>query len=199
MLGCHQLSSSGASTGMKLRTLAISAVSVVALSAVLYTLVMARSPIRLESTGVPLRQSMLGRRIPEFSVTDVTGRTFSVPAKGTMITVVNLWATWCNPCVHEMPRFQNEIANRFGSNVLIVAIAGGELPETILRFNASRGLTFPLVADRGRLVTNLFARGGIPITYVLDQRGVVLHEAAGADAFDSIPPAIEKTLRDAGR
>ncbi len=184
--------------GMKLRTLATSAVSVLALAATAYTFVLARSPMRLEPSGVPLRQSMLGKRVLHFSVTDVSGRTFSVPAKGTpKLTVVNLWATWCKPCVHEMPRFQNEIANRFSSDVLILAIAGGELPETILKFNATRGLTFPLIADRGRSVSNLFPRGGIPITYVLDERGVVIHEAAGGDAFDSIPPAIEKALRNA--
>jgi len=183
--------------GMKLRTLVISALSIVALAATVYMFVVARSPMRLEAPGVPLKQSLMGKQVPPFSVTDVSGKTFSVPAKGTKITVVNLWATWCKPCVHEMPRFQNEIANRFTSDVLILAIAGGELPETIQKFNAGRGLTFPLVADRGRSVTNLFPRGGIPITYVLDQRGVVIHEAAGAAAFDSIAPAIEKALRDA--
>lgn len=96
--------------------------------------------------------------------------------------VINFWATWCPPCVEEMPlldRFYQENKLK-GWQILGIAI---DQPSSVRRFQAQFPVTYPLVLgglqgnEFGRLLGN--EQGSLPYTLVLDRKGQVFQRKLG--------------------
>jgi cytochrome c biogenesis protein CcmG/thiol:disulfide interchange protein DsbE len=89
------------------------------------------------------------------------------------VVVLNVWASWCPPCIDELPllqRTQRRIENR-GATVLGVNYK--DLPEDALRLVRRFRLTFPHLRDRDGAYAEDFAVLGIPETFVIDRRGQI--------------------------
>lgn len=93
------------------------------------------------------------------------------------ITIVNLWATWCPPCVAEMPslqklydRYENQLAFYFISN---------EKPEKLKQFLKSKNYNLPVYLPASNYPKE-FDSNSLPTTYVLDQDGNIIIEEVGA-------------------
>ena len=103
--------------------------------------------------------------------------------------VLNFWATWCPPCIQEMPeldRFQREFAGQ-GWAVLGLAIdAAAPVREFLVRAPVSYaiGLAGAPGIDLSRRLGN--ATGALPYTVVLDKRGQILHHKLGQTSFDEL-------------
>jgi peroxiredoxin len=141
-------------------------------------------------------ENLVGRRIPAFPVADHNGQ--PVPTTG-RVAVVNIWATWCQPCVAELPRIEREIWQRFRPHVTVIAIAREESAAKIRDFNRNRNLTFSLVADPEGTLTRQF--GGddvIPRTYVIDRSGAVVHQviAYNEREFGSLVSVVERAVAE---
>ncbi len=141
----------------------------------------ARAPGASESNDGPAQRA--AREIYALTLDDADGRAQALAQwKGTVL-VVNFWATWCTPCVAEMPdldRLQQEYA---GKNVAIVGI-GTENQAKVRQFRDRMGLRLPLLA--GGYDSLALARafgdvqGVLPYTVLLSAQGVVLHSQTGA-------------------
>lgn len=128
-------------------------------------------------------------RISEASVLEVGGQAKSFhskltnlgfPADGAKITVVNFFATWCGPCITEMPHLQR-IADGFADrkDVVFVVVGRGESQETLDAFASKNEYRLPFVADEDESIYLEFAKTIIPRTYVLDQTGTIRFEIIG--------------------
>jgi thiol-disulfide isomerase/thioredoxin len=103
--------------------------------------------------------------------------------------VINFWATWCTPCVHEMPelnRFHQAYAAK-GWQVLGVAI---DKAEPVRSFLTRIPVGFPVVLagpDGTDLLRELGnAQGGLPFSVVIDARGSITHRKLGETHFDEL-------------
>lgn len=103
--------------------------------------------------------------------------------------VLNFWATWCPPCIREMPeidRFQREFATR-GWQVLGLAI---DRPQPVREFLARTpvGYTIAMAGLDGTELTRRLgnASGGLPFTVVFDREGLVAHRKLGETSFDEL-------------
>ncbi len=112
------------------------------------------------------------------------------------ITVVNFWGTWCNPCVAELPHFE-EIAGNY--DVEIVAIHSVEnnrdMPDFIKERYPDSPLTFAYdeKAESGYMDKNYGLLGGqgyYPYTLVLDSEGVIVHIQDGAMSYEQLEEII---------
>ena len=93
--------------------------------------------------------------------------------------LLNFWATWCSPCLKEMPDFE-EVYQQIGQEKLVVlAIGMGEDTLKISKFTEKYGFSYPLVADPKMEITNLYGVKNIPVTYLIDPEGLVLGRALG--------------------
>ncbi len=98
------------------------------------------------------------------------------PLNGTALArntplVVEFWATWCGPCVEQIPRW-NSLAQRFKGKIQFVAITA-EDPDTVAEFLKKRPMEGWLALDLDGTVHQDYGVEGIPRTFLLDARGVV--------------------------
>jgi cytochrome c biogenesis protein CcmG, thiol:disulfide interchange protein DsbE len=115
------------------------------------------------------------------------------------VVVLNIWATWCGPCIHEMPEL-NRLQAAYGQRGLMVVTLSDESPETILDFERDLPLaSLSVYTDAPRRVPEPFRRGfnGRPSTYIIDRDGIIRHFLLGAHTFEEFERIIEPYLYEA--
>ncbi|MGQ9927892.1 MAG: TlpA family protein disulfide reductase [Chloroflexaceae bacterium] len=113
-----------------------------------------------------------GDPAPDFSYTLPDGMTVRLSdLRGTPV-VLNFWASWCLPCVEEMPILQAAYAAAEGK-LVVLAVNRNELPAAIARFTASTPVTFPLIANIGGDIGDRYAVNSLPVTYFIRRDGTI--------------------------
>lgn len=111
--------------------------------------------------------------------------------------VLNLWGTWCPPCVREIPHLvdlQDEIEPR-GGTVIGLAVASGS-PEQIRRFLQRFSVDYPVwTAGTGEVVER-FQATGFPTTYIVDRRGIIRERFLGPQSAARLLEALEPYLAE---
>ena len=119
-----------------------------------------------------------GQAAPEFKVTTLDGKSFDLKDAKGKVVLVNFFATWCGPCMQEMPHLQEEIWHRFkGTNFTMVAIDRGETEEVVKAFQKKHAFEFPIACDTNKTVYAKFATKFIPRNFLVDSKGVVIYQA----------------------
>ena len=114
--------------------------------------------------------------LPEIGPTGALGERFALAATRGKITVLDFWATWCNPCVASMPRLEK--LARSHPDVAVLAINTGDPVAARALFNA-RGYAMKLLHDDGD-VSQRYGASAIPYTVIIDRRGLVHQVVRGA-------------------
>jgi thiol-disulfide isomerase/thioredoxin len=101
--------------------------------------------------------------------------------KGQVI-VVNLWATWCPPCVAEMPSFQ-KLYNAYGDKVIFLFVANDE-PERVKKFLTDNEYEIPVFFQMSSAPKEM-SSNSLPTTYVIDRKGTIVASKVGAADWNS--------------
>ena len=121
---------------------------------------------------------------PDVTLTDLDGKSVSLKSFRGKVVLVNFWATWCIPCLFEMPEFEQlyQAYKGKGFEVLAVSVDQGD-PEVVRRYVVDRKLTYPVFHDpQGHLVL-AFRLPGFPATYLLGSDGALLGVLVGPRAW----------------
>jgi thiol-disulfide isomerase/thioredoxin len=110
--------------------------------------------------------------------------------KGT-VTFISYWATWCPPCIAELPSIQ-KLYDAYGDRVQFLLITN-ETPEVVQRFLDQKNYDLPVVFPRMQPPKALFERS-IPTNYLIGQSGSILIKEKGASNWNS--PSIRKVLEE---
>lgn len=129
-----------------------------------------------------LRPGDVARTGERFDLTarDLEGRPRTVGelAAG-RVTLVDVWATWCNPCRDALPAWQR-LKERHGDRLAVVAISIDEDRRQVPKFLARTPVTFPILWDRGgREALSRLALERVPTVLILDEEGRVRHVHEG--------------------
>jgi thiol-disulfide isomerase/thioredoxin len=98
------------------------------------------------------------------------------------VVLVNLWATWCPPCVAEMPSLQ-KLYDVYGDKVDFYFVSS-EAPLTIEKFIQKKGYTFPVFIETQSPPKDLLTQT-IPTTYLISKEGRIIIHETGAANWDS--------------
>lgn len=101
--------------------------------------------------------------------------------------VLNFWATWCAPCVAEMPALDRLQGRLGGSGIRVLPLSGDREGAPVVRaFYAKNGVGhLPVAIDRGLKAARAFKVGGLPTTVLIDARGRERGRLTGAAKWDS--------------
>ncbi len=98
---------------------------------------------------------------------------------------VNIWATWCGPCVEEMPAIGRLYAQLHDQGVGFLVVSE-EDEDTVRKFVAEQNLAFPVYISSESLPSEL-ETSGIPATFILDGAGTIVFKRTGAAEWDAEP------------
>ena len=129
--------------------------------------------------------ALVGRPAPDFALPRVDGPEMRLADLRGRVVLLNVWATWCEPCKVEMPLLQR-LAQEHPDQVVVLGVNYGEDPAKVQAFAAAYGLTFPLLLDPEHEVVRLYGVRGLPTTVVIDPEGIVRAVHLGALSEDDL-------------
>jgi len=122
----------------------------------------------------------IGKPLADFTLPDLQGRLVQLAALRGKVVFVNVWATWCPPCVEEMPTIQQLYERLHGQGLEILAVSLDNLgAQIVVPFMQSRRLSFPTLLDTKNLVQRLYRTTGVPESFVVDKRGILVEKVVG--------------------
>lgn len=134
-----------------------------------------------------------GYPAPEFTLYDLDGKRHSLSEYKGRVVLLNAWATWCYPCLIEMPglellykKFKKE---KFAVLAISIDTTG---PRPVKRYIEENNYTFPVLLSPNGVFQNLYRTISIPATFVIDKSGVIVSRIMGARQWDS--PEAMKTF-----
>ncbi|HTQ53657.1 MAG TPA: TlpA disulfide reductase family protein [Bryobacteraceae bacterium] len=116
------------------------------------------------------------RQSADFTLTDLTGKRWTLRDLRGQVVLVNFWATWCPPCRKEMPDLE-ALHQEFGPKGLVILAISDEEAAKVAPFIAEHKITYPILLDPGRKVNELFQVEGIPKSFVYDRSGNLVAQA----------------------
>ena len=124
---------------------------------------------------------------PALVVETLEGGRFDLSAQRAKVVVINFWATWCPPCVEELPALSRLWRKLGDDGLLVLAISVGESDETVRQFLAKfePTLSFPIGVNLSATTLELWGVQGLPVTYVVNKTGNIIYSARGARQMDS--------------
>ncbi|MBR4909905.1 MAG: TlpA family protein disulfide reductase [Clostridia bacterium] len=132
---------------------------------------------------------------PDFTVKLSNGKKFTLSDHKDEVVLLNLWATWCPPCVGELPAFE-QLKNDNIDGLVIVAVNCAEEKSTVDSFIDENGYTFNIAYDESGSVIKLYPTDGIPYTLIIAD-GEVKKTFLGApsDPYGEYKSAVEEYLK----
>ena len=130
-----------------------------------------------------VNQVTVGSSAPGFRVTALANQDTVAPLekyKG-QIMLVNIWATWCQPCEAEMPSMQKlyEAMGPKGLKIVSVSI-DKDPPDEVQAWLTKRHLTFEVWQDQSGNIQQTYQTTGVPESFILDRNGVIVKKVIGA-------------------
>ena len=118
---------------------------------------------------------------PEFTIKGDDGKVISLKDFRGKLVILHLWATWCKPCKREFPLFEKLYQGLKGKDAVFLAISidANANKDEVDAFARGLGVTFPVFLARDGKVTNKYWTLGVPVTYFIDRKGLIIGMALG--------------------
>lgn len=133
-----------------------------------------------------------GEALPEFSLSDMQGNQHSLSDYRGKVVMVNFWATYCGPCIKEMPSMQRLKEKLSGKPFAILAVDMAEEKSAVERFLQKHDIKvdFPILLNpEGDVVENWMITA-VPTTFIVDPQGKIRYALFGGIEWDK-PDVIE--------
>ena len=121
--------------------------------------------------------AQIGTQAPDFTLSD-SQKTVSLSQFRGKTVVLNFWATWCGPCVQEVPSIM-ALQKQMGDKIVILAVSTDVDEDAYKSFTEKRMAGLLTIRDGDRKSSSLFGTYAYPETYVIDRDGVIRRKFIG--------------------
>jgi len=140
----------------------------------------------------------VGARAPSFEARTVDGsnRVRTLADYQGKVVVLNVWATWCKPCIYEMPSFERLHRQVADTNLVVIAVSIDDVvgADSVFRFARGLGVTFDILLDSTHAIDRDYQVTGYPETFVIARDGIIRKKWIGP--LDWSSPANVTLVRD---
>lgn len=143
-----------------------------------------------------IREVKAGDEAPEFVAELTNGEKFNLADNKGKVVLINFWATWCGPCVEELPAIE-KLQKEYGDKIEIVAVNYGEDKKTVDEFLKDKNYTFKVTYDENMDICNEYPSDGIPYLVVVDKEGKVHETMVGSAGADEQYKRVLRALTEA--
>ncbi|ETT69482.1 thiol-disulfide oxidoreductase [Paenibacillus sp. FSL R7-277] len=153
-------------------------------------------------TGVYLQQSSqppagrmtAGASAPAFEAVTLQGEKVRLSEYKGRVVLLNFWATWCKPCMREMPLL-NELSQSAELPVETLFVNAGESKGTVSEYMAEQQFSFPVIIDVTGRISASYSVNALPSTYIINKAGEISKIVVG-EIGD--PDTLKQWLAEAG-
>ncbi len=140
----------------------------------------------------------IGSRLSDFSVKDLQDREISASDFRGKVLLVDVWATWCQPCKKEMPGYQ-KLLDRYGSRgFAVLGLKATMMMDTQdpMQFAREAGVHYPLAIASLQATQALGGILGLPTTFLYDRQGILRYKVIGFEYTNVIEAQLKSLLGD---
>jgi peroxiredoxin len=128
----------------------------------------------------------IGQYAPPFVLNDINGEKTSLAEQRGKVVLLNFWASWCHACKSEMSSMNNLYRSMRGKGLEVFAVSIDSSEQSLRSFVAGKSLSFRVILDKnGEGYFEQFGVIGLPVTFVIDRRGILVDKIMGSTDWDS--------------
>ncbi|MBD2844798.1 TlpA family protein disulfide reductase [Paenibacillus sp. IB182496] len=138
--------------------------------------------IASDADGTVVSAPVVGSLVPDFELPDLGDRPVEVGGETGKLTLINFWASWCQPCYNEAPDLQ-QLHAQYGDRVQVIGVNATSLDKEryAREFVDELNLTYTILMDREGEVTKLYNINAYPLNLLVDRQGIVREQGAEID------------------
>jgi len=129
---------------------------------------------------------VIGKPAPAFTLMDLQGKEWKLSDLQGKVVLLNFWASWCAPCLEEMPSMVSLNGTMPGEVFQMVTILYNDRPDYAQKVVDKAGATFPVLLDPDSEIAMQYGLTGVPETFIIDPEGILQQKFIGPRDWQSM-------------
>ena len=132
--------------------------------------------------------------VPDFSLTDLSGRNLTLADYRGKVVLLNFWATWCGPCREEIPGFVDLQSKYRDQGLVVIGVSMDDDPAPVREFYERYRMNYAVAMGDDALAERFGGIIGLPTSFIIQRDGHIFAKQTGAADVETFEEAIKELL-----